>query len=176
MWSNPIIYCIWSVWFYLLHCEKALYGTGMVISHITLECMWDSFVLSNRFDILSSCKMFKLYFLSGGRQWLFLHLLDLPPLPTFWSHTFWRCISQSTIHTCPNGHRGLICKFPGKNFEVCHGMYYGCWSSRQDWWILTERLLVKVIPAVTISIKDEQKYHGKMKTLNDSLTGAVKLV
>lgn len=41
---------------------------------------------------------------------------------------------------------------------------------------LPKGFLVKGIPAVTISIKAEQKYHGQMKTLSDSLTGAVKLV
>ncbi|MBA0680828.1 hypothetical protein Goari_012506 [Gossypium aridum] len=43
--------------------------------------------------------------------------------------------------------------------------------------ILAERLLLKEIPAVSVSLKREQKYHGKVKAVIDSLTEAgVKLL
>ncbi|KAL5713100.1 hypothetical protein ACHQM5_015208 [Ranunculus cassubicifolius] len=43
--------------------------------------------------------------------------------------------------------------------------------------LLGERLLVKDIPAVSIILKREQKYHGKVKAVIDSLRGAgVKLI
>lgn len=43
--------------------------------------------------------------------------------------------------------------------------------------ILGERLLFKEIPAVTVFLKREQKYHGKVKAVIDSLREAgVKLI
>ncbi|MED6205316.1 hypothetical protein PIB30_016699 [Stylosanthes scabra] len=43
--------------------------------------------------------------------------------------------------------------------------------------ILAERLLLKDIPAVSIHLKREQKYHGKVKAVIDSLRDAgVKLL
>ncbi|CAI0442619.1 unnamed protein product [Linum tenue] len=43
--------------------------------------------------------------------------------------------------------------------------------------LLGERLLQKGIPAVSVSLKREQKYHGKVKAVVDSVRGAgVKLV
>ncbi|KAL5701305.1 hypothetical protein ACHQM5_026655 [Ranunculus cassubicifolius] len=43
--------------------------------------------------------------------------------------------------------------------------------------ILGERLLAKEIPAVTVFLKREQKYHGKVKAVIDSLRAAgVKLI
>ncbi|KAA8536823.1 hypothetical protein F0562_029301 [Nyssa sinensis] len=43
--------------------------------------------------------------------------------------------------------------------------------------ILGERLLLKDIPAVSVFLKRDQKYHGKVKAVMDSLRGAgVKLV
>ncbi|KAK1291203.1 hypothetical protein QJS10_CPB17g01271 [Acorus calamus] len=43
--------------------------------------------------------------------------------------------------------------------------------------ILAERLLQKNIPAVCISLKGEQRYHGKVKAIVDSLRdGGVKLL
>ncbi|KAA3468706.1 50S ribosomal protein L18-like [Gossypium australe] len=43
--------------------------------------------------------------------------------------------------------------------------------------ILAERLLLKEIPAVSVSLKREQKYHGKVKAVIDSLREAgVKLL
>ncbi|KAF5198792.1 Ribosomal L18p/L5e family protein [Thalictrum thalictroides] len=43
--------------------------------------------------------------------------------------------------------------------------------------ILGERLLLKEIPAVTVFLKREQKYHGKVKAVIDSLREAgIKLI
>ncbi|CAA7018387.1 unnamed protein product [Microthlaspi erraticum] len=43
--------------------------------------------------------------------------------------------------------------------------------------ILGERLLTKEIPAVTIQLKEEQRYHGKVKAMIDSVREAgVKLI
>ncbi|XP_031485497.1 uncharacterized protein LOC116254314 [Nymphaea colorata] len=43
--------------------------------------------------------------------------------------------------------------------------------------ILADRLLFKGIPAVTVFLKREQKYHGKVKAIVDSLSHAgVKLI
>ncbi|KAL5851018.1 hypothetical protein ACOSQ3_009072 [Xanthoceras sorbifolium] len=43
--------------------------------------------------------------------------------------------------------------------------------------ILAERLLSKDIPAVSVFLKREQKYHGKVKAVIDSLSkGGVKLL
>ena len=43
--------------------------------------------------------------------------------------------------------------------------------------ILAERLLLKNIPAVTVFLNRDQKYHGKVKAVIDSLTAAgIKLV
>lgn len=43
--------------------------------------------------------------------------------------------------------------------------------------ILGERLLMKEIPAVTIQMKKEQRYHGKVKAVIDSVREAgVKLL
>ncbi|KAK2965883.1 hypothetical protein RJ640_024725 [Escallonia rubra] len=43
--------------------------------------------------------------------------------------------------------------------------------------ILGERLLVRDIPAVSVSLKREQRYHGKVKAVVDSLVATgVKLV
>ncbi|XP_052184603.1 uncharacterized protein LOC127796486 [Diospyros lotus] len=43
--------------------------------------------------------------------------------------------------------------------------------------ILGERLLVTGVPAVSVFLKRDQKYHGKVKTVIDSLTEAgIKLV
>lgn len=52
--SYPILYLI-SVILLLALWKSFVWNWN---GHITLEFMWDSFVLSNRFDILSSCKMF----------------------------------------------------------------------------------------------------------------------
>ncbi|GAB2214816.1 hypothetical protein Droror1_Dr00019180 [Drosera rotundifolia] len=38
--------------------------------------------------------------------------------------------------------------------------------------ILGERLLIRDIPAVSVSLKREQKYHGKVKVVIDSLKDA----
>ncbi|KAK9155099.1 hypothetical protein Sjap_002579 [Stephania japonica] len=38
--------------------------------------------------------------------------------------------------------------------------------------ILGERLCQKEIPAVTVALKREQRYHGKVKAVIDSLVGA----
>ncbi|KAJ0015161.1 uncharacterized protein LOC116140207 [Pistacia vera] len=43
--------------------------------------------------------------------------------------------------------------------------------------ILAERLLLKDIPAVTVALKKEQRYHGKVKAVIDSLRDAgIKLI
>lgn len=43
--------------------------------------------------------------------------------------------------------------------------------------ILGERLLLKDIPAISVFLKREQKYHGKVKAVIDSVKGAgVKLL
>ena len=71
----------------------------------------------------------------------------------------------------------MLCKLSGETAEAKHGVNTGCCCGCKDWKLLGERLLFKGIPAVSVSMSRDQKYHGKVKAVIDSLRDAgVKLL